>query len=155
MPGKSKAAFVLQQTQVFQRAVFFALLNPQPNGACFAGFRTVMPTLSDAQKNAQGFSLNIRGQGKLDYYKIVVNRVDVNYDFEHKFQITQKDSFAEQKLLFSDFKAYYRGKEVANPVPFDLSKADKIGVQAFGGVYDQYKQSGTGSLEIDNITFFN
>ena len=24
----------------YRRAVFFALLNPQPNGACFAGFRT-------------------------------------------------------------------------------------------------------------------
>ena len=155
VPGKSKAAFVLQQTKVFQRAVFFGMLNPQPNGAGFAGFRTAMPALSDSQKNAQGLSLNVRGQGELDYYKIVLNQADVNYDFEYKFLITQKDSFTEQKLLFSDFKAYYRGKEVANPVPLDLLKVDKISLQTFGGVYEQYKQSGTGSLEIDNITFFN
>ena len=35
--GKSKATLVLQKTRIFQRAIFFALLNPQPNGACFAG----------------------------------------------------------------------------------------------------------------------
>ena len=35
--GKSKATLVLQKTKIFQRAIFFALLNPQTNGACFAG----------------------------------------------------------------------------------------------------------------------
>lgn len=35
--GMSKASLVIQKTQVFQRAVFFTLLNPQPNGAGFAG----------------------------------------------------------------------------------------------------------------------
>ena len=35
--GKSKATFVLQKTRKFQRSIFFVLLNPQPNGACFAG----------------------------------------------------------------------------------------------------------------------
>ena len=38
--GMSKASLVLQKTQQYQRAIFFALLNPQPNGACFAGFRS-------------------------------------------------------------------------------------------------------------------
>ena len=28
-PGKSKASFVLQKSRLFQRAVFFAMLNPQ------------------------------------------------------------------------------------------------------------------------------
>merc|ERR1712071_367946 len=37
VPGKSKALMVLQKARLFQRAVFFALLNPQPNGAGFAG----------------------------------------------------------------------------------------------------------------------
>ena len=35
--GKSKATLVLQKTRKFQRAIFFTLLNPQSNGACFAG----------------------------------------------------------------------------------------------------------------------
>ena len=28
---------VLQKTRQFQQGIFFVLLNPQPNGACFAG----------------------------------------------------------------------------------------------------------------------
>ena len=31
-----KATLVLQKTQLFQRAIFFALLNPQLDGSCFA-----------------------------------------------------------------------------------------------------------------------
>ena len=37
--GSSKANIVLQKTQIFQRAIFFSLLNPLPNGACFAGMK--------------------------------------------------------------------------------------------------------------------
>ena len=35
--GMSKAVLALQTTRVFQRAVMFAVINPQPNGAGFAG----------------------------------------------------------------------------------------------------------------------
>ena len=35
--GMSKASFVLQKTQAYQRAVLFTLLLAQPNGAGFAG----------------------------------------------------------------------------------------------------------------------
>merc|ERR1711892_1345945 len=38
-PGMSKAVFGLQKSKLFQRANFFALLNPQDNGACFAGIK--------------------------------------------------------------------------------------------------------------------
>lgn len=38
--GKSKAVFELQKTRLFQRGIFFTLLNPQENGAGFAGVRT-------------------------------------------------------------------------------------------------------------------
>ena len=31
-----QATLVLQKTQLFQRAIFFSLLNPQPDGSCFA-----------------------------------------------------------------------------------------------------------------------
>ncbi|EFN64622.1 hypothetical protein EAG_03774 [Camponotus floridanus] len=41
--GKSKAVLTLQTSQLFQRAVFFTLLNPQPNGAGFAGIRKAVP----------------------------------------------------------------------------------------------------------------
>ena len=33
----TRSISVLQKTRQFQRGIFFVLLNPQPNGACFAG----------------------------------------------------------------------------------------------------------------------
>ena len=35
--------------------------------------------------------------------------------------------------------------------PLDLAKIGIFGLQTFGGVYDEFKQSGVGALEIDFI----
>lgn len=67
--GKSKAVLVLQTTQVFQRAIFFTLLNPQPNGAGFAGVRT-MTNLN--LSNFENIEINCRGQGSNNHYKVVL-----------------------------------------------------------------------------------
>lgn len=81
--GKSKAALVLQTTQVFQHAVFFTLLNPQPNGAGFAGIRT-MTNLN--LSNFENIDINCRGQGNNIYYKVVLrhkglhSNEDVTYE---------------------------------------------------------------------------
>merc|ERR1719397_2106374 len=67
----SKASFVLQKTQRYQRAIFFAMLNPQPDGACFAGYRSDTDFHSSNYKAVQ---LRLRGaQGDLSRYKIVLN----------------------------------------------------------------------------------
>ena len=38
-----------------------------------------------------------------------------------------------------------------NEIPFDVSDVQTIGIQAFGGVYETFKQYGPGVLEIDYI----
>ena len=73
-PGKSKASFVLQKSRLFQRAIFFALLNPQPNGAGFAGVKyNLTETL---ENNSEGFEIKCRGNGDIRYWKIVLNVKD-------------------------------------------------------------------------------
>ena len=62
-PGKSKASFVLQKSRLFQRAIFFALLNPQPNGAGFAGVKTDLTLdLGEAGAQSEGFLVQCRAQ---------------------------------------------------------------------------------------------
>jgi len=46
--GMSKAVFSLQRSVRFQRALLFAIINPQPNGAGFAGMKTNI-TFTDEQ----------------------------------------------------------------------------------------------------------
>ena len=81
--GKSKATLVLQQTQVFQRAVFFTLLNPQPNGAGFAGVRTLTNLNLSSLKNIE---INCRGQGENEHYKVVLrhNGLHSNEDITYE-----------------------------------------------------------------------
>ena len=53
------------------------------------------------------------------------------------------------KIPFSDFKAYFRGREMPDAKPLDLSQITLVGLQIVGGVYSDLKQEGTSSLEID------
>ncbi|KAJ2953562.1 hypothetical protein O0L34_g1163 [Tuta absoluta] len=148
--GMSKATLVLHQNVQFRRAIFFALLNPQKNGAGFAGVRVLQ------EHNLVGHTklqMKCRGQGQFNGFKVVLRHKGQNDEpyntFEQTFQ-APKDEFAVQTLPFSQFKAYYRGKEVNNET-LDLSRITAIGLQIFGGVYLPVKQQGPATLEIDWI----
>lgn len=74
--------------QVFQRAVFFTLLNPQPNGAGFAGVRTF--THLDLT-NRSAIALHCRAQGQNFDYKMVLRHRGLNDEpnptYEQTFQV--------------------------------------------------------------------
>ena len=159
--GMSKASFVLQKTQQYQRAIFFALLNPQPNGACFAGFRSQCDFASSYYKAIQ---LRLRGaQGDLWRYKILLTNQKDTYQrsYEAFFNVRDACQCKQTKgacqcevdisLAMDDFKAYYRGKLDPDAPPLDSSNVVSFGIQAAGGVYEKDKQSGVGSIEIDWI----
>ena len=153
----SKAVFSLQKSKMFQRAIMFALINPQPNGAGFAGMKTDI-TFSAEEKD--GILLQLRGQGDLKYWKVVLTDsqflgLTKLYTYEAKFTVNLDSSESETvRLPFSDFKAFYRGQEVPDAPQMDLQKIGAFGLQTFGGVYDQFKQNGVGSLEIDFVAFY-
>lgn len=86
--GMSKAVFVIHRNSEFRRAIFFALLNPQPNGAGFAGIRALDSyDLSGYTK----LQLLCRGQGQFNGFKVVLRHKGLNnepnYSFEQYFQV--------------------------------------------------------------------
>ncbi|CAH2243125.1 jg14419 [Pararge aegeria aegeria] len=149
--GMSKAVFVIHRNAEFRRAIFFALLNPQPNGAGFAGIRALGTYNLTGRTKLQ---LLCRGQGQFNGFKVVLRHKGLNdepnYSFEQYFQ-APKDEFAIRELPFSEFKAYYRGKRVNNNETLDLSQVTSIGIQIYGGVYQPIKQKGPATLELDWI----
>jgi len=162
-PGMSKASFSLQKSRLFQRAVFFALLNPQPNGAGFAGIKTNITFDLDSFNSTEGLILQLRSQGDINYWKVVMTNSEfygetAPYTYEAKFLVSERNKeskeFESVNISFSDFQAYYRGSLVIDAPPLQLEKIGTFGLQAFGGVYDEYKQSGVGSLEIDFIAIY-
>ena len=163
VPGKSKGALVLQKTQLFQRAVFFAMLNPQPDGACFAGMLTNVThiDLSEmAGEDSQGLVLQVRAQGDMDHYKITMTNTeffgqDADYMYEAKFQLEKNtEDFQTVTIPWSDFHAYHWGYVLVSAPPLDLAKIGVLGIQVYGGVFDEYAQTGVGSLEMDFIAFY-
>ena len=59
--------------------------------------------------------------------------------------------FQTLHLPFQDFHENFRGKVPPDEIPLNLAKIKSIGLQAFGGVYDDFKQNGPCTLEIDYI----
>jgi len=160
--GMSKAVFSLQRSVRFQRALLFAIINPQPNGAGFAGMKSNI-TFSDEQLKVkpQGFLLKLRGQGQLQYWKVVLTNSDqlglpLLYTYEHKFSLHSLNNgeMEEVHLPLTEFAPFFRGQQVEDAPPLDLTKIGAFGLQTFGGVYDDFKQSGVGSLEIDSVSLY-
>jgi len=159
--GMSKASFVLQKTQMYQRAVFFALLNPQPNGACFAGFRTEVNFNST---NYDSIKIRLKGaQGDVWRYKLVLthHNQSTQRSYHTSFNVTKLCDCRQLKgachchhdfvLQLTDFKAYYRGKLDPDAPPLNSTNVGSLAIQAAGGVYEEEKQHGVGSIEIDWI----
>lgn len=151
--GKSKATLVLQKTQIFQRAVFFTLLNPQPNGAGFAGVRIPMNiNLSDFEN----IEINCRAQGKNNHYKVVLrhkgqsSNKDISYEQFFEAPMSNEE-FSTVSLALNNFKPYYRGREIPDAEPLDIANITMFGLQVYGGVYLPYKQNGVSALEIETI----
>jgi len=160
--GMSKAVFSLQRSVRFQRAVLFAMINPQPNGAGFAGVKSnISFSEEDLKTKPQGFLLKLRGQGQLKYWKVVLTDSDqvglpLLYTYEHKFPLNSLNNreMEEVHLPLTEFAAFFRGQQVEDAPPLDLTKIGAFGLQTFGGVYDDFKQSGVGTLEIDSISLY-
>ena len=83
--GKSKGVLVEQKTQQFQRAVFFTLLNPQPNGAGFAGiaYRNKSFDLSAFT----GLKLSVRAQGENFIYKVMLRHHNEESSLQPSYEI--------------------------------------------------------------------
>ena len=54
-------------------------------------------------------------------------------------------------VLFEDFHQRINGTVNPDEIPLDLAKIKSFGIRAFGGVYEDFKQNGPSTLEIDFI----
>ncbi|XP_011867988.1 PREDICTED: uncharacterized protein LOC105562073 isoform X2 [Vollenhovia emeryi] len=151
--GKSKAALALQTSQLFQRAILFTLLNPQSNGACFAGVRKLTNLDLSGFKSIE---IACRGQGQNSHYKISLRHRGENSNrdlsYEQFFTVTMSDDkFYTVTLPLEDFKPYYRGREIPNGEPLDTANITMFEFQIYGGVYLSIKQRGVSALEIETV----
>jgi len=163
-PGMSKATLSIQSLTkdvigVEQRAIFFALLNPQPNGAGFAGMKRWINETEFQDSNLTGdpaVTLRARAQG-LSNWKVILyhkmQNVDPYVTYEGFFEMpTNRTAFSEVEINIDSFLPYFRGRQVSEAGKLDVTKIAGIGVQAYGGVYVEHKQSGPGTLELEKLS---
>jgi hypothetical protein len=99
--GKSKGVFIEQKTEQFQRAIFFSLLNPQPNGAAFAG--VAYRKKSFDLTSFTGLKLSVRAQGENFVYKVILRHHNEQSSLQPSYEI-----FFEVKKHSNMLKLIYK-----------------------------------------------
>ena len=161
--GLSKASLVFVNATSDPRSVFFTLLVPQPDGACFAG-------VEDAASFQAGrlpadwavFSdiyLTMRSSGPNSVYKVVLKdsytaMENSSVTFEHYFTTATAGQGAggwqAVSVPLADFACTYHGQ--ACDYSLDRSEVVSFGLQMAGGVYtDAISQQGVGALELREV----
>ena len=104
--GKSKAVLVEQKTQQFQRAVFFTLLNPQPNGAGFAGVAYRNRTFDLGAFT--GLKLSVRAQGENFFYKVILRHHNEESSLQPSYEIFfEVKKTPKKKLTWSETDVFH------------------------------------------------
>ncbi|KAM7541247.1 hypothetical protein Aperf_G00000025523 [Anoplocephala perfoliata] len=137
--GKSSASISNTTLDGLNMASFKYSLVPLPSGACFAEVYFPVPFNADSY---DGVELKLKRTGENEWFKVLFMQ---KYSYEYFFKAPK--NFTELKFPFSEFKPYRFGKRVNTTRPLDTSRL-RFGIQIFGGVYEDYKQAGNGSLEI-------
>ncbi|XP_077283183.1 uncharacterized protein LOC143909156 [Arctopsyche grandis] len=150
--GMSKAQLVLQKTKTFQRGIMFSLLNPQENGAGFAG--TAKLGITKNFEDYQGLELKCRAQGLNGDYRMILKHKGMNEEPHISYEQTfhgPRRNFEIVKVPFNGFIPYYRGKLSNTTVKLDTSNLTGFGIQFYSDICSSIQQAGPAALEIDWI----
>ncbi|XP_077283181.1 uncharacterized protein LOC143909155 [Arctopsyche grandis] len=154
--GLSKGVMILQKTDLIQNAIFFALINPQPNGVGFAGVTNVGFSKNFTQYT--GLKLMCRAQGEYSRFKVLLRHRDENQYNHNSYDIMfqgPKEDFGYVSLPFSEFKRFQKGKKAIQDTPLDVSNITGISIQFYSGVEESEHQSGPATLEIEHILAYS
>ncbi|CAH8842109.1 unnamed protein product [Trichobilharzia szidati] len=152
--GRSKAVLAPHIASNYQSAIFFYLLNPLPNGACFAGIDAYLNSWDLSEY--QGISIDLHRQGNNSAFKLLFYNDCPQYTNCYSYESFFETSGAREQvyLPFSTFQPYFRGKYQPNVPPLNASDLRRVGIQVYGGVYEAKSQSGPGSLELFTISAY-
>ena len=141
MGGLSRSSFKLVKGDF---ALFSGTVRPENNG----GFASVRASISDMElENYDGAMIRIKGDGNLYNLRFRTNRNFDGVSYQAKFR-SEKDSWKEIKIPFSDFIPTFRGRRVPNQPPLDAADIKQMGIL----IAD--KQFGDFELIIDWMKFY-
>ncbi|RTG83193.1 uncharacterized protein DC041_0012915 [Schistosoma bovis] len=133
--GRSIAALVPHTAYNYQSAVFFYLLNPQPDGSGFAGIDYILDTW-DLSKYT-GVVIDLHRQGENSNFKLIFygncSELLTCQSYESFFEVINLCRHLENEnkieLPFSTFAPYFRGEPKPDSPPLDLTQLSRFGIQ--------------------------
>lgn len=141
MGGLSHSSFQLVEEGY---ALFSGNVRPENNG----GFASVRTPINDMElSNYDGAVLRIKGDGKLYNIRFRTNKNFDGVSYQAKFK-SEKNSWTEVKIPFSDFIPTFRGRPVSNQPLLYSSDIQQMGIL----IAD--KQFGEFEIIIDWIKFY-
>lgn len=146
--GLSNAAISFQNSQENKSHIFYAHLKPQPNGACFAGFK-VNQTFN--LRHLAYLTLTLENLSKqASHYQFVLTTTESqlkNYDYQQRFTL---EKLSHKKITFplNGFEATRRGEPYEPASDIDLSKIIAIGIRIIGRAESKSYQSGLYALRL-------
>lgn len=146
--GLSNAALSFQSSHNNISHIFYAHLTPQPNGACFAGFRIEQPT--DLQKKTK-ITLDLENLAdRKAVYQLVLHtpeNIEKGFDYIQPFTIDALQR-SHISLRLDNFVANFRGDEYPDAPLLDLSKINALGLRIIGRVSMSNHQQGLYALRL-------
>eukprot|EP00808_Paulinella_micropora_P015418 g39784.t1 len=149
--GLSTGVLHIIPAQTNRRAVFFSLLVPQANGACFAGQKYRFSSLQDFSSFSSVVLTGVRGKGDNYIYKVVLQDTNVNTSITFESFFTAPTVTAVIELPLTSFVCDYRGATCDQQL--NVQAISSIGLQIAGGVYNpDMAQGGASSLELATMS---
>ena len=125
-------------------ATFFGKVLPDNNGG-FASVRAAVE--SEPDKDLSGVIIKVKGDGQIYNLRFRTNNRFDGASYQAKFK-TEKDTWKEYKIPFSDFIPTFRGRTLYNQPKLEPQNIRQVGIL----IAD--KQFGEFEMHIDWIKFY-
>ncbi len=150
--GLSNASITFQDSHQNKSHFFYAHLEPQPNGAAFAGFKikryldvSVYHQISITLKNLLD---------KCTYSQLVITTKESDkqgFTYKSNFVLSETE-LVRIDIPFSNFEATRRGEPYLNAPAIDLKKITSIGIRVIGRADIDLGQKGVFAMQLKDLT---
>lgn len=149
--GLSNASITFQDSHNNKSHFFYAHLEPQPNGAAFAGFK-VKRQLDFSSNHQISITLKNLIEKSISSQLVITTKDSDIVGFTYKSDfILDESRLVKIDIPFNHFEANRRGEPYPSAPEIDLKNITSIGIRIIGRADVNLRQKGVFALQLTNI----
>lgn len=150
--GLSHASITFQDSQKNKSHFFYTHLEPQPNGAAFAGFK-VKRDIDASGSQQVSITLKNLSERSIRSQVVITTKDSDNSGFSYKADFNlSENKLIQIKLPLNHFEATRRGYPYPSAPEINLKELTSIGIRLVGRADINLRQKGVFALQIKKIT---